>query len=66
MSIPDNFSESLETIFWDENADPDPESCDPGSENRDGKIGSWIWDKHPGSVTLNKIQSNPAGSPALP
>jgi hypothetical protein len=35
MNIPDHISESLETKFFD--ADPDPESFDPGSGMRDGK-----------------------------
>jgi hypothetical protein len=44
MNIPDQISESLETIFWIK----DPESFSPWI--RDGKI--QIRDKHPGSVTL--------------
>jgi hypothetical protein len=60
MNIPDQFSESLETVFRAKllkvfDADSDPASVilltlDPGS--RMEKFGSGIRDKHPGSATL--------------
>ncbi len=58
MNIPDNFSESFETIFWVKILkfiDTDPESgifliLYPGSGME--KLGSGIRDKQPGSATL--------------
>jgi hypothetical protein len=55
MSIPDNFSERLETVFRVKNtkffdADPDPGSGTFSPWIRDGK--NRIWDKHPGYATL--------------
>jgi hypothetical protein len=64
MNIPDNISESLETIFWvkilkffDADADPDPgifSTLVPGWK----RFGSRVRDKHPGSVTLSVLRTN--------
>jgi hypothetical protein len=55
MNIPDRISESFETIFWVKNTYifytvPGPGSFSPWI--RDGKFGSGIRYKHPGSVAL--------------
>ncbi len=55
ISIPDHFSESLETVFWVKFFDADRNLFDPGSGIGHGKnsdLGSGIRDKHPGSATL--------------
>jgi hypothetical protein len=67
MSITDNISESLETIFWVQllkfDADPGFRNLfDPGSGIRDGKIRSEIGDKHPGSATLSVMRTSNTNS----
>jgi hypothetical protein len=60
MNIPDDSSQSLETVFWVKNTYLRRDLVGPGSGIE--KFGSGIRCKHPGTAALVSVQKLTAGS----